>query len=89
MSIDATMFKYETLIFCRGFFAAVSPQEVIDMLRKEISNVLNSGDRKFFRSIEKTLYSVTTQTAEYNEEKYVIFYFTASKQQFIYLSSDV
>lgn len=55
------------------------PQEIIDMLRKELNNVLNSGDRKFFRSIEKTLYSVTTETAEYNEQKYVIFYFTASK----------
>ncbi|WP_031553754.1 sigma-54-dependent transcriptional regulator [Oribacterium sp. FC2011] len=53
--------------------------EVIEMLRKEIKTVIESGDRKFFRSMDKLLYSVTTQTAVYNEKKYITFYFTASK----------
>ena len=50
-----------------------------EMLAAELHSILRGGDRKIFRSVEKTLYSVSSRTASYKNKKYVIFYFTASK----------
>ena len=48
-------------------------------LRKEVQVVLRENDRKFFRTIDKVLYSVNARKLFYKDKKYVVFYFTASK----------
>jgi len=53
--------------------------EVYEVLRGRLSHILTSDDRKFFHTIDRTLYSVSSRISSYKEKKYVIFYFTASK----------
>lgn len=56
-----------------------SSDGIYQLLREELRTILRSSDRKFFRTIGRTLYSVTSRTASYKNTKYVIFYFTESK----------
>lgn len=49
------------------------------LLAAELRTILRGGDRKFFRTAGRTLYSVTCRTASYKSKQYVIFYLTASR----------
>lgn len=56
-----------------------NPEEFLDIMREDMRTILKGGDRKFFRTIGKALYSVTSRTAAYKNKKYVVFNFTASR----------
>lgn len=60
-------------------FDSVDAESIYDVLRGQIDTILAADDRKFFRTIERTLYSITSRTSTYKEKKYITFYFSASK----------
>lgn len=55
------------------------PEAVYEILRSQIQTILAAGDRKFFRTLDRTLYSVTSRTSYYNDQSFITFYFTATR----------
>ena len=59
--------------------SAASQEQVNEILRSQIQTILAAGDRKFFRTLDRTLYSVSSRTSYYNDQSFITFYFTATR----------
>lgn len=75
---DTVVMSEDGEVFLSTFDGA-DAESIYEVLRSQIETILAAEDRKFFRTIERTLYSITSRTSTYKEKKYITFYFSASK----------
>ncbi len=54
-------------------------EELYEMLRSEIPQIISSQNHKMFRNINGTLFSVISRLIDYRSQNYIVFYVTASK----------
>lgn len=75
---DTVVMSEDGEVFLSTFDSA-DAEPVYEVLRSQIQTILAADDRKFFRTIDRTLYSITSRTSTYKEKQYITFYFSASK----------
>lgn len=64
---------------CLSTWDLENAEEIYQVLKSEIPQVISSECHKIFRNINDTLYSIISRLVNYQSKNYIVFYVTASK----------